>query len=463
MSETTHPSSRQELRRRLARGIGATALNPIITAIIQLGTVPVLLHAWGAAKYGDWLILSAVPSYLSLTNLGFGDASGSDMTMRVASGDRRGALETFHSSWVLLLIASALLLTIVSSIVWWIPWQRWTHLSTLPDRQAAFVILVLSLYIVIGQQCGVIESGFRCDGNFATGTLWGAAMRLAEAIVGCLAGVITDQILYAAAAYLVARTAATLGYAALLRKRTPWLSFGFKHARVDRVKALSVPALGFVALPLGYSIGIQGFTLMIAFLRGPLAVTIFSTLRTLTRLNFQLMTTIGWALWPELSAAFGSGKIHFARNLHRRIYQVAVTLLLFTTSLLWFTGPIIYHAWIRNAVSFEGRCFHILLIVTFLNSLWFMSSVIPMSANAHHRLTLHFLAASLISLLIAWPLVTAIGVSGAAVALLFAELWMTCVVLRASLRQVQDSLADFLRARVKVPHSWELDKLHEEV
>src|SRR4029077_1734002 len=90
------------VRARLVRGLSATALSPIVTAVIQLSTVPCLLHFWGAAKYGDWLILSAIPSYLSLSDLGFGDASGSDMTMRVAAGDRHGAIETFQSSWFLL-------------------------------------------------------------------------------------------------------------------------------------------------------------------------------------------------------------------------------------------------------------------------------------------------------------------------------------------------------------------------
>ena len=56
--------------RRSIRGIGATALGPVVTSIIQLGSVPLLLHAWGAAKYGDWLLLSAVPSYLTFSGLG---------------------------------------------------------------------------------------------------------------------------------------------------------------------------------------------------------------------------------------------------------------------------------------------------------------------------------------------------------------------------------------------------------
>src|ERR1700719_3609809 len=96
----------QSIVRRSIRGIGATALGPVVTSLIQLGSVPLLLHAWGAAKYGDWLLLSAIPSYLTLSDLGFGDSSGSDMSMRVAAGDRQGAIETFQSSWVFLSLVS---------------------------------------------------------------------------------------------------------------------------------------------------------------------------------------------------------------------------------------------------------------------------------------------------------------------------------------------------------------------
>src|ERR1700693_4636189 len=101
---------------RLMRSFGANALGPVVTAIIQLGSVPIFLHAWGAAKYGDWLLLSAIPSYLSLSDLGFGDASGSDMCMRVAAGDRHGAIETFQSSWVLLTLVS-LFISLLAGVV----------------------------------------------------------------------------------------------------------------------------------------------------------------------------------------------------------------------------------------------------------------------------------------------------------------------------------------------------------
>jgi len=425
------------------RGLGSTALNPVATAIIQLGTVPLLLHAWGAAKYGDWLVLSAIPSYLSLANLGFGDASGSDMTVRVARGDRHGALETFQSSLALVLIISAAALALVAAVVWNVPWHRWLHLSSLSNTHAAAVVFVFATYVIASQQCGVIESGYRCDGNFALGTLLGTTLRFVETVAATAAGVVTRSLLAAATTFLIVRSLGTVLYALVLRRRCPWISMGLKYARKERIRELAAPALGFIALPLGNALSIQGFTVLIGILSGPIAVTMFSTLRTLARLNFQLTTVIAWALWPELSAAFGAGDIRLARILHRRAYQASLALSLAAGVFLWFAGPLIYRVWIRNAVAFDATTFHIMLVVTLANSLWFTSSVVPMSTNAHHRLTIALTIASAVALGLGWVLVSLMGISGAACSLLLIDSLMVSLVLRASLRQLRETFADF--------------------
>src|SRR3984893_101348 len=204
---------------RLLRGLGATALGPIVTAFIQLGTVPLLLHYWGAAKYGDWLILFAIPSYLGLSDLGFGDASGSDMTMRVAAGDRKGALETFQSSWTLLSVVSLCVGLLAAIAVWRLPWHHWIKLATLSNTSASTVMFVLAIYILVSQQGGILESGFRCDGNFATGTMGGTLLRLFETVAGTAVGIMTGSLLWAAAAYLISRTVGTITYGLVLHKK----------------------------------------------------------------------------------------------------------------------------------------------------------------------------------------------------------------------------------------------------
>ena len=437
--------------RRLLRGAGATALSPVVSTIIQLGSVPLLLHAWGAGKYGDWLLLSAVPSYLTFSDLGFGDASGSDMSMRVAAGDRKGALETFQSSWVLVTVVSLVALLLAGAVSWWIPWQVWLKLSSISSAEAAKVLIMLGAYVGVSQQNGIIESGYRSDGHFATGTFWIVMLRLAETVAATVVALFGGTLVAVAGTYLAFRCAGTVGYALYLRRLSPWVEFGVRHARLATIKAMAAPALGFIAFPLGYALTLQGFTIIIGALLGPIAVVSFSTLRTLSRTILQAMTVIKHALWPELSRAFGEGNVALARTMHRHAWRATLSLSLLGTISLWFLGPNLYALWLRHAVPFDAACFHILLAIVVVNSLWEASAVIPMSINGHFRIAMLYSATALASLGLAWILIPSLGTVGAALALLAADGLMSLLVLRTALTCTKDSWNKFAAALFVIP------------
>jgi O-antigen/teichoic acid export membrane protein len=206
-----------------------------------------------------------------------------------------------------------------------------------------------------------------------------------------------------------------------------------------------------MAFPLGYALNLQGLMLVIGARLGPIAVVSFSTLRTLSRLNLQLILVLKFTLWPELSRAFGNGNIVLARKLHRLACQAALGLSFFGGLLLWIFGPFLYRLWIRQAVDLDATCFHVLLLVVITNSLWDTSSVIPMSINAHTRIAVSYSIAAALSLMIAWILAPPFGTTGAALALFATDACMTCLVVRTSLRLVQDNFKNFVEALFAAP------------
>src|ERR1700693_3060335 len=338
---------------RLIRGLGAAALGPIVTTTIQLGSVPLLLHAWGASKYGDWLLLSAVPSYLTFSGLGFGDSSGSDMTMRVAGGDRDGALGTFQSSWALLSGMSLVVLAAAATIVWWLPWQQMLHLAGITSRQAAWIVLALAGFILAVQQWSILESGYRCDGNFALGNFCSTMQRLVEAVATTVIGVTTGSLLFVSLSYLGFRLLGLVCYRFLLKRMSPWLTLGFDKASVATIRRILKPSFGFIAMPLGTAVSIQGFMLVIGMVLGPIAVIAFSTARTLTRVGVLMINSLAGGIWPEFSSAFGAGNLSLARKLHRHAYQASLILAICCAAFLWVFGPPFYHVWVRRSVALD--------------------------------------------------------------------------------------------------------------
>src|SRR5277367_4476438 len=89
------------LMRRLLAAFGANSFGRITTTLIQIVSVPVFLSHWGAGLYGEWILLNAIPSYFSMSDLGFGTVAGNEMTMLMVSDKRAEAIEVFQSVWVI--------------------------------------------------------------------------------------------------------------------------------------------------------------------------------------------------------------------------------------------------------------------------------------------------------------------------------------------------------------------------
>jgi hypothetical protein len=59
------------IQRGLLAGVTANAFGQAVAVCIQLMGVPILLHYWGMQLYGEWLILTAITTYLAIADLGF--------------------------------------------------------------------------------------------------------------------------------------------------------------------------------------------------------------------------------------------------------------------------------------------------------------------------------------------------------------------------------------------------------
>jgi O-antigen/teichoic acid export membrane protein len=327
------------VRQRFIHGLGATALGPIVTILVQVIGVPIFLHAWGLKLYGEWLVLSAIPSYLAFSDVGFGNVAANDMTMRVASGDRHGALETFQSTWLFISFTSLTVLLGFYAGAWFLPIGRWLNLNSITPTETRTILILLCTYAILCLQGDLLTSGFRCEGNYALGMLIKNTVRLTESltVIGMVA--FRANPMEAAAAYMAIRLVGTPIMGWIMVHKSPWLRFGFSHATLKCTKALAVPAIAYVAFPAGSLLSIQGMVLVIAAVLGPIAVATFSTMRTLTRFGFQIMEAVKNSVWPELSAAYGEQNWGLARRLHRVACQASLWSSIGTVIFLYFACP----------------------------------------------------------------------------------------------------------------------------
>lgn len=358
------------IRNRLLKGIGANLYGQAIVAVIQLAGVPILLHAWGAKTYGEWLILSAIPGYLSMTNLGFSISAANDMTTQVARGNRSEALAVFQSIAVLITVTSFTVFLVVTFLIWTLPIEYWLHFGTMGPVAIRLILLLLCSDILVLLFDGLNHAGFRANGEYALHTAITNTTPLIQQLVLWTMVLTGHGPLVAAFGFLAVRLIMVPGTAIFLVVRHPWLEFGFRYARISELRRLSLPALGNLAIPLAQSMNMQGMILVVAGVLGPIAVVTFSVLRTLTRLALQLVSTVSYAAEAEFAALDRGGKGAPLELLYDQTMRLSLWISASVVIGLTIFAPVFVRYWTAGHVRMEPWLFGWLLGTVFSQTLW---------------------------------------------------------------------------------------------
>ncbi|MHA1113214.1 MAG: lipopolysaccharide biosynthesis protein, partial [Alphaproteobacteria bacterium] len=417
------------LRDRLAKGLGAQGFGQGVNILIQLLTVPLLLATWGVGLYGEWLILAAIPVYLSASDTGFATAATHDMTIAVGRGDRARMGETFQSIWLLLIVVSVAVLAAVALLAFGLPVARWLNLARMTGDAPAWVLVFLGAQVLMTFQTGLVYSGYHCVGAYGLGQALMSLTRLIE--FGALAAVVLSggDPAAAAAALFAGRCVGTVAMRLALYRVNPDLALGWRQARLSTVRRLLGPAWASMGFALGNALNLQGFVIVIGTVIGPTATVAFATLRTMTRFGLQLVNAVNMTVSAEISTAYGAGNRDLLRRLHHRSCQIGLWLAIGVTVGLLLFGPWALTVWTGGRVAMDWPVFAWLLAALVVQSLWHSSLYLEYATNRHMGLAMAYGVVSLASVGAAVGGVAWMGIVGAAAVLFTAQLVMLFVVL----------------------------------
>lgn len=433
----------KSLRQRLISGLGANSASQVINTGFQVLSVPMFIQAWGMSLYGEWLLLSTVPAYLALSDMGFASVTGNKMTMSEGAGDRAAALRVFQSGWVFVSIM-CLVMGLALFGLGRVDLNGWLNLTLISKDTVDTILLYLGLFVGANLQIAFLNAGFRASGHYARGVWLNNLSRIAE--IGTV-----FIVLYAGggpaaiAAAMAGVRVLTYGVARWqLNMVAPWVVIGWRHATGQAILDMTRPAIAFMGFPIGNAIKNQGVLTVVGVALGPAAIVPFNTTRTLVNAAQQVLSVINSAVWPEMSRAFGANDIGLARNLHRMSCQTTFWLAAGSITFLALFGEKIYTVWTLGEVELDRAFFLLMLLAAFINSFWYASSVVLASSNRHEILAALFIGSCFMAIAFSYMFAPTFGLVAVALSLAVMEVVLSMYVVLASLRLVQDSFAAFL-------------------
>jgi O-antigen/teichoic acid export membrane protein len=417
--------------RRVLASTGSNAYAQATTIGIQLLSLPLFLSHWDLATYGQWMVLSAIPSYLAMADVGMVTAAGNRMTMLVGEADEggtgragreRAANAVFQSAaaFVLAVCAAALLL-VVATAAWW-------PFDAAGSMNARGAIVALSAGVVVALIGGLPEAVYKATHRYALGAALANTTRLLEwlgSLVGLWWG---GDFLSVALGALAPRVLFTLAMVVHAARTTPAFRWGFGDASLAEVRRCAAPAISFMAFPAANALNFQGMTLISAALLGPAATVVFNTYRTLARVTVQATATFSHALWPEFSRLYGQRDLPALGALYQRSRWLGLALAALASAVVYFAAPSVLQVWSNGKIAFSEPLMLIAMAYAAVAGAWHVSRVLLLSTNEHAGLAWPFLAASIAGLPLAWGLANAFGLIGIMAAMLVLELglWLFC-------------------------------------
>ena len=418
------------IRRNLTSGMigsGVTVLGGILL-------LPLYLQHWGPDHYGQWIVLSAVPSSISLAELGLNAAFANAFVIARESRDAARADRLVSSVWKaeLGMTAAALGLLVVSACA--LPLHSWLGIDAVSEVELVCCVALLGLATTLSILAGFFSAAYR------------AAERNSEFVAKCTMFKLIELV---ATAVLLIWGAGFLGVCAMAAAvrfiQVVWL-WNCARCLNPRFRplgaSLSVPdlmsllpsGLAFSSYSLGTALVNQGSVLGVQHLLGPAAVAQLSIARQFGRVFLQVISLVFAALHPEMNIAFARGDM--ARLV--RLQSLALFPVLWLTPILlliaYWAGPMVVALWTRSTVTPSAS----LTLASTAEALSFgLAAIILLpawSSNQHAQASYRYLVLQLIALAIALQGVLWLGINAIGATFTAANLFQALISMRAASR-----------------------------
>ncbi len=423
----------------LKNGIAAL-IQKIVKIAEQLLLVPLFIKYWGASYYGEWLTLTIIPSFLALSDLGFGTATANTFLLKYAAGDKRGAADIAKTGFFVISVFLCCIIIISLLIITTIYNIGAFNNSLIASKDAFWSVSLLLLSRVTNFYQPLFEAYFRAARKANMSINFQTTMSLFNIIFGAIVIFIGGKV--------IQYSIVLLGISLLLNpvyifiaKKTLRMQIEGKINKNEIKKLLQI-GIGYFLSPIWQAIYYQGTTFVVRISLGPIAVTIYNTIRTLVRSSSHAFAMLITAVYPDFQFELGRGNKLKAKKIFILLLTTNVLIALIAVLILVTVGPFIYAYWTEQAFHITNEVWLIFVSSIIFYSFWFTFSFVFEAMNKPFITTISGLIFSIIAILITWILSKRVGILGAAVGNLVFDILMSTIIVSKGMRTLEMTVKD---------------------
>lgn len=430
---------------RITKGFGALSLSVGIQIIAQIAVVPVALYAWGKVRYGEWILLTGLVTFLRLTDLGLQTLVVNRLSASYARGEREEMQRSLSTALRIQIPLALGVLAITAVLLATLPIERILAVQTIGSFSLLAVAALLTTELLLNVPMGIISGVYRATGRLPRAAVIGACQQFVVTLLTITLIALNSTFVSLAALRVAVVVISSLWIVYDLRRLYPWLHLWPKVGSWSDGARMIRPGIFFILIPLADYLSIQFTLLVLQHSLDGGEVSRLTTHRTVVNVAMMASGLLTNAVWPEITWLHARSASDQLRKTHRSFARIN----------MWFVGaiafgmlpfiPIIYPSWTSGKLSIDAWTLAFLMTRMLLWGIWSASMATLCAIGRQQSVALVLLgAAALTSMLSVW-LIPRIGMSGAALAQLIGDVSISAWIIPfLASRETKDNYVEFM-------------------
>ena len=403
--------------RSIAKNLSALFASHFVAILQQIALVPLFLHRYGKAGYGEWLTLSAAVTFLGTLDFGVQTYLNQDLTVRYHQGN----MEQFHirqSTAMRLMLGIFGTAALVATSVFLMPLDRMLKLNGVNNAPAVPVHIVqiavffLALQALTSITFGYVSGTFMVVGRAHVGGYWNNAKNLSLITAAAIAVLSGANFAVIAICQFSGLALCLLGALLHLRASAPQIFPTLRYWDGSLIGPILKPS-GYFALI--YSSNFLVYQLPILVLQrtvGPAVVTVFSIMRTIFSMTRNMLNALTQALGPEVTNLYAKDDWPALVRLYNTSERLIFSIIPIANVGVLFLCPLLLTIWVKNPSLFVPDIYVIAAAISVVMSTKEHKFQFQFSTNTHRELA-RFMFGTYIALVVLWTvMVPRFGLKG---------------------------------------------------
>lgn len=405
-------------------------LSRVVVLLQQIFVIPLSLYLLGKNLYGEWLLISTLPNYMAISDLGVNITATTSICSLVAQNKRITALKVYQSSNTFIIIVGIITIIVYGLSTVFVSWNKFLGIKIIDEYTTeltlGFLLLSTFLSILIGLLIGI----YRAGGKFHLHSLAYIIYFIMDFSVFLLIISCGEDFLSVSICQIIWRIFFIIYVSHKLSKRFLWFHFGFSR-ELKPITNLLPTSIYYMFYSIGQGLVLQGTTLIIGKNLGSASLVHFTVIRTLVN-SIKSFTSIFYnSLLPEYTVLIANNKFSEAKIIFKKILPVSIFIIFLLAGAYYFGGEFLVTHWTKGAIKLEYPFYSIMLWVVIVSTISDCSYSVLNATNENRVVGIYYAFFSIIVIIAIYKLAH-LGLEYVATCLLILEIVILGVVLRTS-------------------------------